>query len=141
SQEQRRPHCRVDSCLRDPSEPSFQSPGLHPPAGTAGRAQRVSTTPNRRHRHRRLTPGSRRVNTEQPSPVAAYRGFDRSQPRLDLSSPWLQEWRERQPLAQAFERFVGSESRTVGRDLEEHASRLPEVNGREVEAIDNWRYL
>ena len=37
--------------------------------------------------------------------------------------------------------FVGGEAGAVGRNLEEHAARLAEVDRVEVEAVDHWRHL
>ncbi len=47
----------------------------------------------------------------------------------------LQEGGQRQPLAQRLHGFVGREARDVGRDLEENAVRLPEVERAEVIAL------
>src|SRR2546423_12347165 len=47
--------------------------------------------------------------------------------------------RERQLLAEVLERLVDGEARAEGRDLEQAAARLPEVDRAEVEAVDDRR--
>jgi hypothetical protein len=55
--------------------------------------------------------------------------------RLDLESAGLEPSRESERLAEHVHRLVDGESRTVGRDLEENSTGLPEVNGLEIVAI------
>src|SRR3954469_558642 len=67
------------------------------------------------------------------------RVVDRSQVRLDLFPEVLVVRRQRELLAQRLDRLVDGEARAEGRDLEEDAARLAEVDGAEVEAVDHGR--
>lgn len=60
-------------------------------------------------------------------PLRAATSIDRLQVGLDLRAPGFEEGREREALAEGFQRFVDGKARAVGRDLEEIAARLPEV--------------
>src|SRR6202012_5699646 len=60
----------------------------------------------------------------------------RRQSRFDLLSARLEERRQRQSLAHRLKRLVGREPWTVGRDLEQHAVRFPEIEALEIEAVD-----
>src|SRR5688572_14081662 len=51
----------------------------------------------------------------------------------------LEEGRDRQLLAQVLERLVDREAGRAGRDLEQHAARLAEVDRAEVVAVDHGR--
>src|SRR6266550_519037 len=46
---------------------------------------------------------------------------------------------EREAFAESLERLVDDEARADGRNLEEDAARLTEVDGLEVEAVDDGR--
>src|SRR4051812_29348448 len=70
------------------------------------------------------------------SPRGLLRISQRLQPGLDLRAPRLQERRQRQPLAELFQRLVGGEARPVGRDLEQDAVRLAEIETAEIVAVD-----
>src|SRR5215207_2544332 len=62
---------------------------------------------------------------------------DRVEDGLDLLAEVLVGGRQGQLLAERLERLVDVEARAQGRDLEEDAARLPEVDRAEVEAIDH----
>src|SRR5262245_26573963 len=66
---------------------------------------------------------------------------DRRQDRLDLGAEVLEGGREDERLAEPSGVFVDGESRAQGRDLEEDAVRLPEVDRAEPEAIDDRRRM
>src|SRR5262245_29404875 len=63
----------------------------------------------------------------------------RREQRLDLLAQVLEVRRQRQALAQSLERLVGREPGADGRDLEQDAARLAEVDRLEVEAVDDGR--
>src|SRR5438445_11500018 len=58
---------------------------------------------------------------------------------LELVTEPLVVRRQRQPLAEPFERLVGRETGPERGDLEEHAARLAEVDRLEPEAVDDRR--
>src|SRR5204863_4414843 len=60
----------------------------------------------------------------------------RLQPRLDLRAPRLEERRQRQLLPQRRHRFVGRKAGAVGRDLEQDAIGLAEIQAAKIEAVD-----
>ena len=64
----------------------------------------------------------------------------RLQPGLDLLALAFQERRQRKLLAELVHRLVGGEARAVGRDLEQDAIRLAEIERAEIEAVDLARY-
>src|SRR5437660_5526769 len=51
----------------------------------------------------------------------------------------FQERRQREPLTQGFNIFVYRKARPVGRNLEQYAARLAEVDRTEVEAVNHRR--
>src|SRR5204862_5472642 len=53
----------------------------------------------------------------------------------------LEVGRQREPLAEVLDRFVGREAGADRRDLEEDAARLAEVDRLEVEAVDDRRHV
>src|SRR5687767_1753545 len=60
----------------------------------------------------------------------------RLQPRLDRRALRLEERRQRQPLAELVHRLVGVEARAVGRQLEQDAVGLPEIETAKIKAVD-----
>src|SRR5882757_7776417 len=60
----------------------------------------------------------------------------RLQPRLDLGAPRLEKRRQRESFAQRLHRLVGSKARAVGRDLEQDAVGLAEIEAAKIEAVD-----
>src|SRR5579859_4928886 len=63
--------------------------------------------------------------------------LERREHGLELSATRLQERGEREMLAQMGQVLVGGETGSVGRDLEEHTAGLAEVDGPEVETVDD----
>src|ERR1700722_13945045 len=71
------------------------------------------------------------------SPVRSVRSLpDRLQPGLDRCAARLQERRQRQFFAERFHRLVGGEARSVGRDLEQDAVGLAEIQAAKIKAVD-----
>src|SRR5579871_3565534 len=68
------------------------------------------------------------------------RNVDRLQSRLDLLAVRFEERRQRQFLAERFHRFVSSEAGAVRRNLEQDPVGDAEVNGVEVEAVNELRH-
>ena len=66
-------------------------------------------------------------------------GCDGLEVALDLGAVRLKERRQRQMLAQMSGILVGGKARALGRNLEEDATGLTEVDGVEVEAVNDWR--
>lgn len=66
-------------------------------------------------------------------------GFEGREDCFDFGAAGLQEGRQGKMLAEVSEVFIGGESRTVGRNLVEYASRFTEVDRSKVEAIDHRR--
>ena len=58
---------------------------------------------------------------------------------LELVAEVLEVGRQHKRLAEVLRVLVDVEARAEGRDLEEHAARLPEVDGAEPEAVDDRR--
>src|ERR1700736_4576775 len=63
------------------------------------------------------------------SPVQVAEGWKRG---LDFCSAWFKERRQLKFLAQRGHRLVDRKARRIGRNLEQHAARLPEIHGSEV---------
>src|SRR4051812_42798887 len=61
----------------------------------------------------------------------------RRQLPLHLLAQRLEAWRQRQALAEVFERLVDGESGADRGNLEQHPAGLAEVDRAEVEAIDD----
>lgn len=71
-------------------------------------------------------------------PDAARPGIgERRQDLLQLLAQRLELRREREALAEMLERLVGGEAGAGGGDLEQDPAGLPEVDGPEVEAVDD----
>src|SRR5215831_696875 len=60
---------------------------------------------------------------------------------LDVSAIRLFPGRQLQLLTKSFERFVHEKSWRHGRNLEQYAARLTEIDGREVLPIEDLRHL
>src|SRR6266568_9028811 len=60
----------------------------------------------------------------------------RLQPRFDLGAARLQEWGQREFLAELFHRLVGGKAGAVGGDLEQDAVRLAEIKAAEIKPVD-----
>src|SRR5215213_7095347 len=61
---------------------------------------------------------------------------NRLQPGLDRRTARLQKRRQRQLFAERLHRLVGRKTRAVGRDLEQNAVGLAEIQAAEIEAVD-----
>ena len=61
---------------------------------------------------------------------------ERLQASFDLTAARLQKGRQRQFLAERFQRLVGGEAGSVGCDLEQDAVRLTEIKAAEIEPVD-----
>src|SRR5204862_1848509 len=78
------------------------------------------------------------------TPLALYelaRVGKRRKDGLDRRAQVLVVGRKRELLAEVRERLVDREAGADGRDLEQHAARLAEVDRLEVEAVDDWRRM
>src|SRR5207302_4611946 len=67
------------------------------------------------------------------SPCEGKRGQD----ALKLRAHMLELWRERKRFAEVFKRLIGGEAGAERRDLEQHAARFSEVDGAEIETVDD----
>src|ERR1700687_4189844 len=65
-------------------------------------------------------------------------GMNRRQLRLDFLAVRLEPWREHEVLAERGWIFVDRKSWSVGRELEEYATGLEEINRFEPEAVDDF---
>src|SRR5579859_222113 len=81
------------------------------------------------------------VGRHQLSGAGGFYRCDGLEVALNLGAVRLQEWRERQALAEVLRVFVGSEAGALGRDLKEHATWLAEVDRAEVEAVNHRRHM
>src|ERR1700682_36553 len=61
----------------------------------------------------------------------------RGEVRLDLLAQILEVGRQRELFAEGFLGLIGREAGAFGRDLEQDATRLPEVGAAVVEAVDH----
>src|SRR5207245_1304772 len=86
---------------------------------------------------RGLTPDMAEKDWLARDPLARVRQL--RQDRLDLFTQVLEGRRQRELLAEVLERLVDRETRAERRDLEQHAARLAEVDGLEIEAVDHRR--
>src|SRR5204862_3540686 len=78
------------------------------------------------------------------TPLALYelaRVGKRRKDGLDRRAQVLVVGRKRELLAEVLERLVDREAGADGRDLEQHAARLAEVDRLEVEAVDDGRRM
>src|SRR4029450_11559820 len=68
---------------------------------------------------------------------AIARHRERREDRFDLFARWLEPRRQHERLAEMRRILVNRESRTFGRDLEQHAARFLEIYRFEPETIDH----
>src|SRR5919109_4447895 len=81
------------------------------------------------------------VNSAPRFRLRERRHHDRRQIELQRLAPILVLWRQLERRSERLSRLVDRESRPVGRDLEEHATRLTEIDRMEVLAVDDRRHL
>ena len=79
--------------------------------------------------------GGRRLGASRSA--HSRRAAQHRQRRFDLRAVRLEPGREHERLAQMVERLVGGEARPFGRELEQHAARLEEVDRLEPEPVDH----
>src|SRR5690606_2426442 len=60
---------------------------------------------------------------------------------FDLRTPGFVAWRQHKVSTEFLDGFVDGKPGIIGSDLEQHATRLTEVNREEVVAVDLWRYV
>src|SRR6202034_1477118 len=65
-----------------------------------------------------------------------FRGLQFGQHRFDLLAPRLEKWRQLQIVAERFDRLVDGKTRNIGRDLEQDAAGLAEVNRAEILPVE-----
>ena len=92
-------------------------------------------------RHRRRA--GRRAADRDPSRRSrdVHVELERWQRGSNLFAVGLQPGRQLEAATKLEQRFIDGEARRVGRDLEQHTSRLAEVDGREVLPIDDLGHL
>src|SRR5580704_4410406 len=65
-----------------------------------------------------------------------FRGLQLGQHRFDLLAPRLEKRRQLQIVAEGFDRFVDGKARNIGRDLEQNAAWLAEINRAKILSVE-----